>query len=163
MFRRILFTAMFLAFGLGSGIAAAAPANPSGYWVTADGGAVVQIAPCGDALCGRLIGIVLDPGTPVPMDWQGQSECGLQLLQPAQADDDGNWHGEIVNPHNGNAYHVEFHVGQRDQLHLRGYVGLPLFGETQIWHRFEGAAPTSCRLTSGQVADARAHGPSRTD
>jgi uncharacterized protein (DUF2147 family) len=153
MFRRFLFTIVFLAFGSG-GIAAAAAQAPTGYWVTTDGGAVVQIAPCGGALCGRLTGIVLNPGTAMPTDWQGQSECGLQLLRPSQEDDSGTWHGQIVNPRNGSAYHVEFHVDRQDRLHLRGYVGLPIFGETQIWHRFEGAAPTSCRLTPGQVAAA---------
>jgi uncharacterized protein (DUF2147 family) len=150
-----------LIFGLLIGFAGAAlavPPSPSGYWVTANGGGVVQIAHCdGGALCGRLIGIVLDPGTAVPLDWQGQSQCGLQLLEPSQTDTDGTWHGRIINPRNGNAYQVEFHVDRRDQLHLRGYVGLPLFGETQIWHRFEGAAPTSCRLTPGQVATAQSH------
>lgn len=154
MFRRLLFVFVFLASGFG-GLASAASPSPTGYWVTANGGAVVQIAQCGNALCGRLIGIVLDPGTAMPMDWRGQLECGLQLLQPSQADMDGTWHGRIINPRNGNAYHVEFHVDRRGRLHLRGYIGLPIFGETQIWHRFEGAAPTSCRLTPGQVAAAQ--------
>lgn len=162
MFRRILFIATFLTLGL-SGTAVAAPSSPNGYWVTSSGGAVVQIAPCGGDLCGRLIGIVLDPGAPVPMDWQGRSECGLELLQPARADNDGTWHGEIINPRNGSEYHVEFHVDQQGQLRLRGYVGLPLFGETQIWHRFDGAAPLSCRLTPGQIAEAAAHASTRTD
>jgi uncharacterized protein (DUF2147 family) len=156
MFRQILFMLVFLAAAFG-GVASAASHSPAGYWLTASGGAVVQIERCDNALCGRLIGIVLNPSTAMPVDWQGQSECGLQLLQPSTADEGGTWHGHIINPRNGNAYHVEFHVDRRDQLHLRGYVGLPLFGETQIWHRFEGAAPTSCRLTPGQVASAQSH------
>ncbi|HET9148012.1 MAG TPA: DUF2147 domain-containing protein [Acetobacteraceae bacterium] len=152
MLRRILFLIAFLSAGMGPALAA--PRSPVGAWVTASGGAVVQIEQCGNALCGHVSGIVLNPGTPMPVDWQGQPECGLQLLRPSSAGQDGSWHGRIVDPRNGSAYHVEFHVDRQGRLHLRGYLGLPIFGETQIWHRYEGAAPTSCRLTPGQVAEA---------
>lgn len=156
MFRRFLFMIVFLAAS--AGIASAASRSPAGTWLTANGRGVVQIEQCGSGLCGYVVGIVLKPGAPAPVDWKGQPECGLQLLQPSARGSDGVWHGRITDPRNGNVYHAEFHVDPQGRLHLRGYLWWPIFGETQIWHRYDGAEPSSCRLTPGQVADA---GPAR--
>lgn len=146
-----------------AGIAAAAPAtqavSPIGDWLTGEGGAVVRIARCpganhgNHALCGHIVGILLDRGSPMPTDWQGRSQCGFELIRPSAPRPGGKvWHGRIINPHNGARYHAEFHVDRTGSLALRGYVGLPIFGETRHWLPFHGAVPASCRLDQAAIA-----------
>ena len=43
--------------------AAAPSASPVGTWLTESGHGVVEIAKCGDALCGRIVGIDREPGS----------------------------------------------------------------------------------------------------
>ena len=130
---------------------AAPPSSPVGDWLTGRGGAVVHIAPCGGDLCGRIVGIVLDHGAAVPADWQGRSECGFELIRPS-ARSGAFWHGRIIDPRNGNAYHARFHVTRTGALALRGYLGLPIFGQTQHWVRYLGPVPHSCRIARTRIA-----------
>ncbi|WP_262312196.1 DUF2147 domain-containing protein [Acidiphilium sp. AL] len=133
---------------------AALPRSPEGDWLTGRGGAVVRIAPCagGTGLCGHIVGIVLDHGDAMPMDWQGRSQCGFELIRPSVTRSGAEWHGRIVDPRNGSAYHAEFQVTRTGELALRGYLGLPVFGETQHWMRYEGTVPRSCRIDRAQTA-----------
>ncbi|MDD2878209.1 MAG: DUF2147 domain-containing protein [Acidiphilium sp.] len=148
-----------------SGTAAAATgASPVGDWLTGRGGAVVQIAPCtGSAgLCGHIVGIMLDNGAAMPSDWQGQPQCGFELIRPS-APQGMAWHGGIVDPRNGNEYRAEFRVTRAGELALRGYIGLPIFGQTQHWMRYTGVVPHSCRIEQAQMAAATAPGVDRRD
>jgi len=162
--RRIGFVALL--FGVVS-LAPLAPANaappaveasaqtagqmPTGRWMTPDHDAVIQIVPCGAELCGQIVGMVLQPTDAVPRDWAGASQCDLTIIRAAaERESDGRlvWRGTIVNPRNGTAYHAQFRIGADHQLHLRGYVGLPIFGLTQRWTSYTGpAAPADCRLS----------------
>jgi uncharacterized protein (DUF2147 family) len=55
--------AALLAWGVST--AAAAPASPAGRWLTEDGAAVIEIAPCGPALCGAIHKVLnADPKAP---------------------------------------------------------------------------------------------------
>lgn len=132
---------------------AASARSPLGDWLTGRGGAVVQIAPCanGAGLCGHIVGLMLDNGAPIPSDWQGQPQCGFELIRPS-AQRGATWHGGIVDPRNGDRYHAEFHVSRSGELALRGYIGLPLFGQTQHWMRYQGRVPQSCRISQAQMA-----------
>ena len=124
---------------------------PTGRWLTPDRDAVIQIAPCGAELCGQIVGMVLQPTDPVPRDWTGASLCDLTIIRAAaERSSDGRavWHGTIINPHNGAAYHAQLTVGVDHQLHLRGYVALPIFGLTQHWTAYSGPdAAADCRLS----------------
>ena len=120
----------------------------SGRWITAGHSAVVQIAPCGADLCGRIVGMVLAPGEPVPRDWQGQSQCGLTIIQTAPDAGSGgtSWTGSILDPRDGSVYHAHITLSA-GELKLRGYVGLPIFGQTQTWMSYGGHPGPDCRLT----------------
>ena len=82
--------------------------NPTGLWVTANGNAVVQIAPCGQDLCGRIVGLVLGPNDPMPTDWTGAPQCGLTIFRTVpRIDANGQvtaWSGAILDPRNGSQY-----------------------------------------------------------
>ena len=43
--------------------------------------------------------------------------------------------GHIYNGENGKTYNANISLQPDGTLHLRGYVGSPMFGETQIWTR----------------------------
>ncbi len=139
---------------------AANAASPIGAWLTGEGGAVVRIASCqnGKALCGRIVGIMLDSGTRMPTDWQGRSQCGFELIRPSVRRANGLWRGRIVNPRSGDRYHAQFRVDRAGRLALRGYIGLPIFGETRHWMPYRGPVPETCRIDQAQIAAAGRNG-----
>ena len=109
--------------------------------------AVIAIEACGDALCGRIVGIPLDgPQDPIPTDHQGRSQCGLGIIQGAVPGEDGTWSARIVDPRDGSVYRARMRLDAEHRLHLRGYIGIPLLGRTQVWTPFERPIPESCRL-----------------
>ena len=130
--------------------ARAAPSNdaaPVGRWLTEGRDAVIAIEACGDALCGRIVGIPLDgPQDPIPTDHQGRSQCGLGIIQGAVPGEDGTWSARIVDPRDGSVYRARMRLDAEHRLHLRGYIGIPLLGRTQVWTPFERPVPESCRL-----------------
>lgn len=165
--KRLLIAVTFILGIVWAGAASAAPnqaASPVGDWLTGPGGAVVQIAPCTTqgGLCGHIVGLMLDHGVPLPTDYRGQPQCGFELIRPS-APRGAAWHGGIVDPRNGNEYHAEFHVTRAGELALRGYLGLPIFGQTQHWMRYEGTIPASCRISQAQMAQSGQPASQRND
>ena len=122
--------------------------SPVGRWLTANGDGIIQIAPCvADAvpLCGRLVGFTHPEGGRIPDDWQGQSECGLRIIDEA-IPDGGQWKGRITDPSSGTAYHVALRVDMHGRLHVRGYLGVELLGQTQVWTMFVQQLTPACRI-----------------
>jgi len=61
--------------------------------------------------------------------------CGLEMLGDFRQTEPNRWgDGWIYNPENGKRYHATMTL-DGNLLKLRGYVGIPLFGETQTWTR----------------------------
>ncbi len=136
-----------LTFGLNMSATSATPAtSPAGIWLTANGHGVVAIAQCGDALCGRIVGIDREPTEPMPTDIAGRSQCGLTIITNEKPAEDGTWLGNITDPRNGNAYQAKLWVDQEGDLHLRGFIGIPLLGSTQIWRKYTGHLTAECGL-----------------
>ena len=129
--------------------AAAGASTLAGRWLTADHSGVIDIAPCGDSgrLCGRIVGVTgRGPNGSVPRDVQGRSQCGLEIIGPAVPTAPNLWSSRITNPNNGRVYPIELWIDSRNRLHLRGYIGVPLFGATQIWTPYPAATPPDCLL-----------------
>jgi uncharacterized protein (DUF2147 family) len=149
-FRRIFgIVGLAVALGLPSlamPAGASAPSAPLGDWVTANGHGVVQIAQCGDALCGRIVGIDRPPGTPMPTDAEGRPQCGLTIITDETPTSDGRWLGHITDPRDGSTYQAEIWADGSGQLYVRGFVGIPLFGQTQVWRRFTGHLTAECGI-----------------
>ena len=154
--RRIAVLALSLAIAA-TRAAAGPPPAPTGRWLTQDGDAVIEVLRCGDALCGRIVGMRLDhPTDPAPVDWRGNSQCGLMILNDAQPEDDG-WFGRITDPSNGSVWQVRLTAAPDGTLHLRGYVGIPLLGQTQVWTHYTGPVPSDCRLPGATEASPDRH------
>ena len=121
--------------------AMAQPTAPSalGRWITESGNLEVDIAPCGDALCGTVVRVLANrsmsaPGAELqPAD--GKPALGMQILSDLRAGAAGEFEGQIYNRENGKHYAVVVQPAEPDQLRVHGYVGLRLFGKTQVWRR----------------------------
>ncbi len=135
-----------------------ASATPAGRWITADHQAVIQIFPCGADLCGDIVGIALaHPGDKMPSDWKGQPQCGLTIIQTAPAtDSDGTpvWQGSVLDPRDGSVYHAKIKLDANRHLYLHGYIGLPVFGQTQTWTPYAGRTMADCRLADAVSVNA---------
>jgi uncharacterized protein (DUF2147 family) len=119
-----------------------------GRWLTQDRKGVIAIAPCGNSICGRIDWmnppddpkdgkISRDSNNPNPALRQ-RTICGLQIIYGFQRDgsDPHGWvEGAIYDPESGKVYHANITLVDPQHLRLRGYVGIPLFGESQIWTR----------------------------
>jgi uncharacterized protein (DUF2147 family) len=121
-------------------------ATPIGTWFSANGDGVVAIEQCGDALCGLIVGIDRTATEPMPTDVLGRPQCGLTIITNQKPRADGTWLGEITDPRDGGIYHAKLRVDEAGNLHLRGFIGIPQLGATQIWHRFTGHLTTQYRL-----------------
>lgn len=112
-----------------------------GLWLVEEKDGIFQIAPCTDhqdRLCGWLVGMDYTEAEPEKDIW-GRSECGLQIISDMKRSRDGRWDGRILDPRSGRSYDARLWVAQSGQLKVLGYLGLPLFGQTQTWDRYRGA------------------------
>ena len=131
---------------------AAGQDTPTGRWLTQDKEAVIAIEPCGSALCGRIVGVTLDhPDDALPLDNEGHSQCGLTIIRGGmpdgeQANGEQIWAIRITDPRDGKAYRARMWLDEQRRLHVRGYIGVPLLGRTQVWTPFHAAIGESCRL-----------------
>ncbi len=138
------FVLAILVMTLGTGPAWAAGAI--GTWATKEGKSHVTITACGDKLCGTIVWLkepLNDKGEPKhdannpDKALQGRPIIGLPLLANFEATDDANYweNGKIYNPEDGEVYSCTLTLVDSDTLEVHGYVGLPLFGKTQVWKR----------------------------
>ncbi len=128
------------------GVAAADP-DPAGVWATAGGLSHIKIAHCGTNLCGNIVWLKqplnrygkdkVDSNNPDP-SLRTRTIVSLPLLSGFEQsqDDTSSWsNGKIYDPANGKTYSCNLTVEDRSTLHLRGYIGFSLFGQTQTWTR----------------------------
>ena len=145
---RILLAALCLCGTLLSAPAAKADIDtPIGSWMRADGKTVFVIEACNTGLCGRIAGMSFDhPTDPQPLNWQGQPMCNETIISVSPEYGMRNrWHGSIVNPKNGNVWQAMLTL-VNGTLQLRGYFGVPLFGQTETWTPYTGQIGPDCHL-----------------
>ena len=125
---------------------AASADGATGLWQTEGGKSHVQIGPCGERLCGTIVWLQepLDDDGKAKTDANNPDEAlrqrpiiGLPLLRGFLPGSEVDvWEGgTIYNPEDGETYKSVMTLLSRDELKVRGYVGLPLFGKSQIWSR----------------------------
>src|SRR5258708_30216252 len=122
----------------GGASAPTAAAPPLGRWLTESGNLEIEIAPCGQALCGTVVKVLAnrsmaDPGKTITSD--APSPLGMKVMTDFTPSGDGEWHGQIYNRENGKTYDCLMSLESADQLRIRPYVGIPIAGKTQIWRR----------------------------
>ncbi len=134
-----------LALALAPGLAAIASpvlaTGPiTGRWVTAEKDAVVAIASCGKALCGRIERFLILPAG-------GKDQRDVNNADPAKrnrkllgtailyglAEDAGTWRGQVYDPKTGKTYTSEVRRRPDGTLEVKGCVGP--FCQAQVWKR----------------------------
>ena len=114
-------------------------ASLNGRWLTESGNFEVDIGPCNDALCGVVTKVLANksmsaPGTEMPVTDTSRL-VGMVILSDFKPSSNMEWNGKIFNRENGKTYSAVISMPASDQLVIRSYVGLPLFGKTQVWRR----------------------------
>lgn len=144
------------AMSLGLFVSVAFAASPVGLWYAEGGAAEVQIVPCSNTLCGRVVwlrsplgedGCELHDDKNPDLNSRGRPIVGLEVLSGLKpADDDGSvWTGgTIYDPATGRTYSCNARMEGDDRLFLRGYFGIQLLGRTTTWTRV-GAAQRQCQ------------------
>jgi uncharacterized protein (DUF2147 family) len=67
-----------------------------------------------------------------------QPIIGMTILTGMRKEDDEYTGGRILDPNNGKVYRSKMSViDDGKKLKLRGYIGVPMLGRTQIWLREE--------------------------
>jgi uncharacterized protein (DUF2147 family) len=146
---RAAIVAAALAF---AGLSAWAQNSPVGLWKTIDDESkkeksLVRITEAGGVFSGKIEKL-LDPDSKPDAkcdkctdERKDQPILGLPIIRnvKANADDATLWDGgEILDPNNGKTYKVRLKPADGGKrLEVRGYIGAPLLGRTQTWHRVE--------------------------
>lgn len=90
-------------------------------------------------------------GDPMPIDSTGRPQCGMVIFTGTGARGEGTTtEGRITDPRDGRTYQAQLWRDAANRLHLRGYIGVPLPGVTQVWRPFIGHITTECRFVRGR-------------
>lgn len=134
----------FKAFAAVALVAMAAPAVAAepitGRWMTESKDAVVEIAPCGKSLCGKIVKFLKTPPQGVDQrdmhnpdkSKRSRKLMGLPILTSFNEDGD-QWRGEIYDPKKGKTYRSLLQRQSSGKLQVKGCIGP--FCQSQTWTR----------------------------
>jgi uncharacterized protein (DUF2147 family) len=147
--RQALCAGLLCASALGASLG---HANPTGLWKTIDDKTdqptgIIEISEREGRLYGRIVEI-LDPAAPPDAtcgrctdERKGAPIVGLTIIRNVDATGkaDGPWDGgDILDPNDGKVYSVRLKLADGGRrLEVRGYIGTPMLGRTQVWHRVD--------------------------
>lgn len=119
--------------------------SPMGWWLDQTGKAGIFISQCGKDVCGQIRWLrkpLNAQGKPVldvhneTVSLRDRKVCGLWMLGNFVADGPEAWKGGwIYDPASGKTYKSVMHLEADGTLHVRGYIGIPLFGRSETWTR----------------------------
>ena len=140
---------------LGAATASAQQGTVMGTWLSESGVAQIKIGACPDAASGPICGFVvnlINPKGPdgaavapdAATDYRNENPAlrtrkvlGMPLIwgfkqaaQPNAFED-----GKVYNGEDGKTYSANISLQPDGKLRLRGFVGTPMFGKTQLWTR----------------------------
>ena len=125
-------------------VLAASPDNLKGIWTSKEKrDSLIEIYDCGEYLCGRLVSLTepLDDAGISRRDLNNQDEslqdrplAGIEFLTGFTYDERKTaWKGgRIYNARDGKTYKSTM-VFKDGELKVRGFVGISLFGKTDVW------------------------------
>lgn len=119
--------------------------TPVGNWrqiddETGKAKSVVRIYRDDGVLNGKIVKLLKDSGSRVCNSCEGKLKgrpiLGFPLVSGMTRDGDEWTDGTIIDPENGKEYSAEMALADSGQkLEVRGYIGISLFGRTQVWER----------------------------
>lgn len=141
---RLAASVVLAVLALGSAAAETpAPDSPIGRWLSESKRGVIDIYPCGDKLCGKLVWMIEPMRNGAPAVDENNPDaglrqrplCGLVMLADFHQVEPDKWDGGwIYDPDSGKTYQAMFTLDGKE-LQLRGYLINPYFGRTQTWRR----------------------------
>ncbi|OGU94730.1 MAG: SIGNAL peptide protein [Ignavibacteria bacterium RIFOXYA2_FULL_35_10] len=119
-----------------------------GVWLTGKADAKVQIYKKNNKYYGKIIWLKTpndEHGKP-KVDKENPDEnlrkrpiLGMEILTDFVYDEDYTWEdGDIYDPKSGSTYSCKMYLSKDYKtLEVRGYIGISLFGRTEIWKRVD--------------------------
>jgi len=116
-----------------------------GVWKNGEGTGLVQIYKKGDKYFGKIVWLKVpnnEDGSP-RTDMNNPDESlrqrllkGLENLRDFVYKGNNTWEdGKIYEPKSGNDYSCNLKLVDENTLEVRGYIGVSLFGRTDVWKR----------------------------
>lgn len=143
--RRLARTLLLISMSMSAAPAAAQSPTPTGLWLHDNGRIQVEIVPCGDRLCGKLVwfkwpndlaGLPLVDVKNSDPRLRTRPLLGLTVVKGLRRTGDNSWaDGWIYNPDDGVDYRATMSIQANGALRVRAYVLLPLLGKTFLWKR----------------------------
>jgi uncharacterized protein (DUF2147 family) len=149
--------------GFGSLTAQAEEPTAAGLWEKVDASgrpdAWFRIMECGGTFEGQIVKMFPKPGEPDPSQWrctscQGEQKnapvTGITFIRGMRRRGLIYENGTILDPRDGSIYSARMELSpDGNQLTVRGYLGISLLGQSQVWRRIrddrlEGSPPSSC-------------------
>ncbi len=124
--------------------------SPAGYWLTENGRSVIAIKPCPEGYCGFIHWIIeggmqFDEKNEDPA-LRHRSLCGMRIMWGFKQQNANNWiDGHIYKADDGDLYNATLQTLPKGTLLVRGYVGMPLFGKSQVWQPVSAADYPHCQ------------------
>ncbi len=137
--------AALAAMVLSAGANPAAATELDGFWMDSHGEVVLEVQPCGVEMCAKVVWLRLPYGPDrLPLkDYRnpdaalrGRPVCGLRVIEGFKKQPDGTWGGgNVYVPDLGMSFSGYAQILSPTQIEVRGYVLLPLFGQTEVWSK----------------------------
>lgn len=144
------------------GLAAPATGGFAGIWFDDTGDGAIEIAACGDRLCGRIVWLKSPTdkaGRPLTDGYNPEATkrkrpiCGLPVIGDLKRQTNGAWDaGWIYDPKEGKSYDVELKLRSVDQLVVTGYLGTKFFSESFLWKRAPATIPKCVPTTAASAS-----------
>jgi len=132
------------AFVLIAALAIQAPASTAsieGRWKSPGGNSIIDIAPCGSALCGT----VAWASARAKQDSRKATDqlVGTQLLTGLQQDKKGTWRGKLFIPDKNMRVTAKIDPVGTSQLKVSGCAAGKALCKSALWNRADGPLPAS--------------------
>jgi uncharacterized protein (DUF2147 family) len=123
--------------------------SPAGLWKTIDDKtgkerALVRISESGGVLSAKIEKLLAPDAKPDAKcdlctdSRKDQPIVGMTIMRNVKKNDDVFDGGDILDANNGKVYKVRLTLASDNKkLDVRGYVGTPMLGRTQVWQRVE--------------------------
>jgi uncharacterized protein (DUF2147 family) len=140
----------FIAALIFSGPLAAQTPDPSGLWKTVSdrtgqADSLVRIVEINGEFRGTVVTVFSPPAdSPNPVcelcegELKGRPVIGMTFLRALRREGERYTGGEILDPDDGKTYRCTVTMIEGGKkLEVRGYIGIPLLGRSQVWQRME--------------------------